>query len=144
MSNVPYTINLDDYICNELERMRTMTKTFDFGGLPGAVERIQYHASRMESALYKQKETIRRIGYALNASKPAEEIIKDIVKLQKEFDESWVYTHDIDEKHVETGNVLGVSGGVAVASRNTGEPFVSGKSVDAVWVDEAVKVEYYS
>ncbi len=144
MSNVPYTINLDDYICNELERMRTMTKTFDFGGLPGAVERIQYHASRMENALYKQKDTIRRVAYALNASKPAEEIIKDIVKLQKEFDESWVYAHDIDEKHVETGNVLGVSGGVAVASRNTGEAYVYGHVPPFTTVDEAVKMEYYS
>ena len=53
MSKVPYTINVDEYICTELEIIRKMTKTLDFSGLAAVVERIQHHGSSMENALYR-------------------------------------------------------------------------------------------
>lgn len=51
MSKVPYTINVDEFICSELELIRTMDKTRDYSGLMAAVERIQFYASSMENAL---------------------------------------------------------------------------------------------
>lgn len=53
MSKVPYTINVDRYICTELEYIRKMLETHDFSTLKATVERIQYHASSMEEALYR-------------------------------------------------------------------------------------------
>ena len=53
MSKVPYTINVDRYICTELETIRKMLETHDFSMLKATVERIQYHASSMEEALYR-------------------------------------------------------------------------------------------
>jgi hypothetical protein len=52
MSRVPYTINVDQYVCVELERIRTMLKTLDFSGLAASVERVQLHATAMEDALF--------------------------------------------------------------------------------------------
>jgi ribosomal 50S subunit-associated protein YjgA (DUF615 family) len=53
MSKVPYTINVDRYICTELEYIRKMLETHDFSTLKATVERIQFHASSMEEALYR-------------------------------------------------------------------------------------------
>lgn len=53
MSKVPYTINVDRYICAELDTIRKMLETHDFSALSATVERIQYHASAMEEALYR-------------------------------------------------------------------------------------------
>jgi hypothetical protein len=53
MSKVPYTINVDRYICTELEYLRKMLVTHDFSMMPAAIERIQFHASSMEEALYR-------------------------------------------------------------------------------------------
>lgn len=53
MSKVPYTVNVDEYICTALEQIRTMTKTLDFSSLPAVIERIQFHATSMENALYE-------------------------------------------------------------------------------------------
>jgi hypothetical protein len=53
MSKVPYTINVNEYICSELETIRKMINTHDFSMLPAIVERIQFHASSMEQALYR-------------------------------------------------------------------------------------------
>ena len=53
MSKVPYTINVDSYICTELESIRKMLETHDFSTLKAAVERIQFHATAMEEALYR-------------------------------------------------------------------------------------------
>lgn len=53
MSKVPYTINVDRYICTELETIRKMLETHDFSTLKATVERIQFHASAMEEALYR-------------------------------------------------------------------------------------------
>lgn len=56
MSKIPYTIDVKEYICSELERIRQMTKTLDFSSLLAVVERIQFHASSMEAALYRWKD----------------------------------------------------------------------------------------
>lgn len=53
MSKVPYTINVDRYICTELEYIRKMLESHDFSMLKATVERIQFHASAMEDALYR-------------------------------------------------------------------------------------------
>lgn len=53
MSKVPFTINVDQYVCTELERMRVMIKTLDFSGLAASIERVQLHVTAMEDALYK-------------------------------------------------------------------------------------------
>ena len=53
MSKVPYTINVDRYICAELDVIRKMLETHDFSMLKATVERIQFHASAMEDALYR-------------------------------------------------------------------------------------------
>ena len=53
MSKVPYTINVNRYICTELEYLRKMLVTHDFSMLPAAIERIQFHATSMEEALYR-------------------------------------------------------------------------------------------
>ena len=56
MSRVPYTINVDEYICSVLEQMRKMDEHRDYSGLAAAIERIQFHASKMEDALYSHKD----------------------------------------------------------------------------------------
>jgi len=53
MSKVPYTIDVNRYICTELEYLRKMLVTHDFSMLSAAIERIQFHASSMEEALYR-------------------------------------------------------------------------------------------
>jgi hypothetical protein len=53
MSKIPYTIDVDRYICTELEYIRKMLETHDFSMLKATVERIQFHASAMEDALYR-------------------------------------------------------------------------------------------
>jgi hypothetical protein len=52
MSRIPYTVNVNEYICDNLEQIRKMLVTHDFSSLPAVVERIQFHASKMEGALY--------------------------------------------------------------------------------------------
>lgn len=53
MSKVPYTIDVNRYICTELETVRKMFTTHDFSMLPALVERLQFHAQSMEDALYR-------------------------------------------------------------------------------------------
>lgn len=64
MSKVTITLELDRYICQELEDVRTMIKQLDFSDLPATTERMQKHANAMEKALYNYKdymEDIRRV-----------------------------------------------------------------------------------
>jgi len=64
MSKVPYTINVNEYVCSELETVRKMILTHDFSMLPAIVERIQFHVSSMENALYRYdgiRYTIKRL-----------------------------------------------------------------------------------
>lgn len=53
MAKVPYTIDVDRYVCSELEDIRKMINNLDFSRLAAVVERVQYHASAMENALYR-------------------------------------------------------------------------------------------
>ena len=69
MSKVPYTVNVDRFICTELEEIRKMTKTLDFSSLLATVERIQHHGSAMEDALYEQRSTINKVSAVLKDEK---------------------------------------------------------------------------
>jgi len=90
MSKVPYTIDVNRYICTELESIRTMLKTFDFSPLPAIIERIQHHASSMEDALYNGKD---KVYTAVRDLKKIEEkqkdkkLKKDLNKIIKELEE---------------------------------------------------------
>lgn len=81
MSRVPYTVNVDEYICSELDRIRTMTKTLDFSLLPAIIERVQFHANSMENALYDGRtfrEKINRILDNTETTKTDTEILNEI------------------------------------------------------------------
>lgn len=52
MSKITFEIDVDRYICTELQAMRTMHETRDYSRLLAAVERVQQHADAMEDALY--------------------------------------------------------------------------------------------
>lgn len=56
MSKVSITIEVDRYICSELDDVREMIKHLDFSGLAASVERIQKHANAMESAIRNYNE----------------------------------------------------------------------------------------
>lgn len=68
MSRIPYTVNVNEYICDNLEQIRKMWETRDFSSLMAVTERIQYHATKMESALYSYEDVkyglSRRVGDA--------------------------------------------------------------------------------
>jgi len=53
MSKVPYTIDVNRFICTELEDIRKMIRVLDFSPLAATVERIQHHGTAMEEALYR-------------------------------------------------------------------------------------------
>lgn len=55
MSRVPYTVDIDNTICSELERMRKCCETLDFSLMPALIERVQYHANAMEGGLWARK-----------------------------------------------------------------------------------------
>ena len=65
MSKVPYTINVDEYICSALDQMRKMNDNRDYSGLAAAIERIQHHANQMENALYAYEDLYGRTSRAL-------------------------------------------------------------------------------
>ena len=69
MSRVPYTINVEEYICTALEQMRGMVKSLDFSGLPAAIERVQFHANQMENALYSYEGIKRQMNRLLEDEK---------------------------------------------------------------------------
>lgn len=85
MSHVPYTINIEDFICSELDRIRKMKETMDFSSLMAVVERIQFHATSMENALYAYSD----LKWTVQKSVEDEEITdedfrKNITKAYKE------------------------------------------------------------
>lgn len=55
MSKVPITIDVDRFLCDELEVLRRCNETRDFSLVPGTVERIQLHANAMEGGLHAYK-----------------------------------------------------------------------------------------
>jgi hypothetical protein len=90
MSKVPYTVNVDEYICDALEQIRTMTKTLDFSGLSATVERIQHHASNMERALYTYEDIkykiVNRVDNEDFDDKKFREFVAGLVKKWKSVD----------------------------------------------------------
>lgn len=85
MSKVPYTVNVDDYVCTELERLRMMTKTLDFSQMSAIIERIQFHVSSMESALYTYRDEKDRIKGWLSDEKMLP--VDFMVKMRKMMEE---------------------------------------------------------
>lgn len=51
MSKIPYTVDVNEYVCSTLEQMRKMNETRDYSGLAAAIERVQHHANMMEGGL---------------------------------------------------------------------------------------------
>ena len=85
MSHVPYTVNVKDYICSELDRIRKMKETMDFSSLMAIVERIQFHASSMESALFAYDDLKWAVKHAAEDEEVTdEEFRKKITKAYKE------------------------------------------------------------
>lgn len=82
MSRVPYTIDVDRFICTELQDIRDMLKFLDFSRLGATVERIQYHAQAMEDALYDRRDNMSRLQNGIDDL--VEKIKKENVgKIQK-------------------------------------------------------------
>lgn len=86
MSKIPYTVNVNEYICDNLEQIRKMLVTHDFSNLPAVVERIQYHASKMESALYSYEDLKYKVIRRVNDKELTDEEFR---KLVKELVEKW-------------------------------------------------------
>lgn len=93
MSSVPYVVNVNVYICSELEEIRAMLKTRDFSALAATVERIQHHASRMESALGEYSSRKWEIEKCLQGESSDREKIRKIEKIinaEKSSPPNWV------------------------------------------------------
>ena len=90
MSKVPYTINVNEYICSELETIRKMINTHDFSMLPAVAERIQFHATAMESALYRYdgiRYTIKNLLKEELTDTEFRENVKNIMESVKDIDD---------------------------------------------------------
>jgi len=87
MSKVPYTINVDRFICTELEEIRKMITTHDFSALAATVERIQHHGSAMEEALYRYQGVKYGLVQAVKDKEVSDEAfrkkVKDVLKKLK-------------------------------------------------------------
>lgn len=79
MSRVPYTINVEEYVCTALEQIRGMVKSLDFSGLSAAIERIQFHANQMENALYSYEGIKRQVNKLLEDEKLSDAEFKEKV-----------------------------------------------------------------
>jgi len=93
MSSVPYVVNVDVYICSELEEIRAMLKTHDFSALAATVERIQHHANRMEAALHEYKNRKWDIDRCLQSEFSDREKIRkieEIINVKKLSPPNWV------------------------------------------------------
>lgn len=86
MSKIPITIDVERYVCTELEELRKMHRCRDYSGMLAVVERIQRHVNAMEEALYNNKHKVKVSKVAnliqYDDSKPKELIkkIKEIVE----------------------------------------------------------------
>ena len=84
MAKTPYTVDVDEYVCTELEYIRKMHETRDYSSLMATVERIQYHANRMEDAISASFERKWRVkGYCDDDSlsdADFREKVKDVMK----------------------------------------------------------------
>lgn len=80
MSRIPYTINVDEYICGCLEQIRKMVETHDFSSLLAVTERIQYHATKMESALYSYEDIKYKVSSKVDKEGLTDEEFRDYVR----------------------------------------------------------------
>lgn len=83
MSRVPYLVNIDAFICGELDEIRKMYKTLDFSSLPAIVERIQHHSNAMEQVIWGYKNTIDKVEQLLSdkdISESTKNKIKEAIK----------------------------------------------------------------
>ena len=87
MSKVPYTINVDEYICTELDRLRKMKETLDFSMLPAIIERIQHHASSMENALYRYSDLKYAVKKINEKDLSDKEFRKEVMKHAEKLDD---------------------------------------------------------
>ena len=87
MSKIPYTINVDEYICAELDRLRKMKETLDFSMLPSIIERIQHHASSMEGALYRYADLKYAVKKINEKDLSDEEFRKEVMKHAEKLDD---------------------------------------------------------
>ena len=85
MSHVPYTVNVQDYICSELDRIRKMKDTMDFSSLMATVERIQFHGSSMEGAIYAYSDLKWAVSKSIEDKEITDENFrKDVTKAYNE------------------------------------------------------------
>lgn len=61
MSKVPYTINVNEFVCTNLEQLRKMYETRDFSSMSAVIERIQMHVNAMEESLYVSRGLVSKI-----------------------------------------------------------------------------------
>lgn len=89
MSKVPIVIDIDRYICTELEDMRGMLKSHDYSMLPAAIERVQHHASAMEDGLHEAG-TVRRVAKRLiKKKKVSDKEFRKRIKEALKGEETW-------------------------------------------------------
>lgn len=83
MTRVPYTVNVDEYVCTELERLRKAYETRDFSSVLATVERIQVHVSAMENALHREWVVSNAISKAWDPELSDEDFRKQLKKAAK-------------------------------------------------------------
>lgn len=83
MSKVPYTIDVNRYVCSELELLRKAHETRDYSSVPSIVERIQFHVNAMEEGLYRIYKEDRAVSKAWDKEVSDEEFRKLMKKAFK-------------------------------------------------------------
>ena len=94
MSRVPVTVNIDEFICTDLEYIRKMHKTRDYSQLMAVVERIQMHANAMESAIHNYSGIKYRLAEKVNNSEVSDEEFR---KISKEVLKTITEKYDVNE-----------------------------------------------
>jgi hypothetical protein len=89
MSKVTITIEVDRYICQELDDVRDMIRDLDFSGLKASVERIQKHANAMESAIRNYNSYFHEIKETLDKKITQKEKLEEITKVLKKKYMDW-------------------------------------------------------
>jgi hypothetical protein len=89
MSKVTITIEVDRYICQELDDVRDMIRDLDFSGLKASVERIQKHANAMESAIRNYNSYFNEIKETLDKKITQKEKLEEITKVLKKKYMDW-------------------------------------------------------
>lgn len=85
MSKVPYTIDVDRYVCSELEILRKSYDTRDFSTFPAVIERIQFHVNAMEEGLWKYNSLVRELESIFDnkdSYDKAENAVREFLKLK--------------------------------------------------------------